>query len=83
MKERNEEPETMKPIILLPLLSLIESELIIKPEDITAGQDDPAILICAGKGGGKSRFRCIDWQSGSWSRAQRRVFRVVFWCVSI
>ena len=44
----------MKPIILPILLNLIESQLVIKPEDITAGQDDPAILICAGKGGGKS-----------------------------
>ena len=51
-RERNEEPETMKPILSL-LFLLTESQFVIEPEDITAGQNDPAILICAGRDGGE------------------------------
>ena len=42
----------MKPILSL-LFLLTESQFVIEPEDITAGQNDPAILICAGRDGGE------------------------------
>ena len=52
VKERKN-AEIMKFLPLFLSLTLTESQFVIRPEDLTAGLEDQALLVCAAKSGGK------------------------------
>ena len=43
----------MKFLSLFLTLTLTESQFVIRPEDLTAGLEEQALLVCAAKSGGK------------------------------
>ena len=72
----------MKPILSF-LFLLTESQFVIEPEDITAGQNDPAILICAGRDGGKLNYlfliegHCQDKKRNIEKGREKRLFSII------
>lgn len=50
----------MKLLSLFLSLTLTESQFVIRPEDLTAGLEEQALLVCAAKSGGKFQNRCRE-----------------------
>ena len=54
----------MKFLSLFLTLTLTESQFVIRPEDLTAGLEEQALLVCAAKSGGKFLWKSMFRKKG-------------------